>query len=209
VLFVDDMARRGVVNSLIIATVGATVAVVLCLSLALFVQRTLLPGRQGIIAIAMLPVTVPGIVLGVGFLLAFVATPLYGTIWVIALAYVIHYLPVGVKNTDALVQSISRELDESARVSGASWRQAMMKILVPLAAPGLASVWILLFVIFIREVSASIMLYTYGTETMSVALIRIMDFEPYGVSGAFGVLQTIMLLVCVGLLRLVPTGQKI
>ena len=84
-----------------------------------------------------------------------------------------------------------------------------MRILVPLAAPGLASVWILLFVIFIREVSASMMLFTYGTETMSIALIRITETSPWGVAAAFGVLQTIMLLVCVALLRLVPTGQKI
>lgn len=208
VIFVNQTAQRGMVNSTIIATIGATLAVTLCLGIALVVQRTRLPGRKAITAIAMLPITVPGIVLGVGFLFVFVVTPLYGTIWVIMLAYIIHYLPVGVKNIDSLVQSLSRELDESARVSGASWRQAVTRIIVPLAAPGLLSVWILLFVIFIREVSASMMLFTYGTETLSIALIRIMQYAPYGVAGAFGVLQTVILLLCVMLLRLIPTSQR-
>ena len=155
-----------------------------------------------------MPVAVPGIVLGVGFLMAFVGTPLYGTIWLIMLAYIVHYLPTGVRNIDSLVQSVSRELDESARMSGATWRQAMTRIVLPLIAPGLVSIWLLLFVTFIREVSASMMLFTFGTETMSIALIRIMEYEPYGVSGAFGVLQTLMLLVCVALIRLVSSPRQ-
>jgi ABC-type Fe3+ transport system permease subunit len=70
------------------------------------------------------------------------------------------------------------------------------------------SLWLLLFVTFIREVSASMMLFTYGTETMSIALIRIMEYEPYGVSGAFGVLQTVLLLACVAFIRGVTAGRE-
>jgi iron(III) transport system permease protein len=107
----------------------------------------------------------------------------------------------------ALVQSVSKELDESARMSGASWSEAMRKILLPLLAPGMISTWILLFVTFIREVSASVMLYTLGTETLSIALIRIMEYKPYGISAAFGVLQTLLLMGAVILLRL-ATNRK-
>ena len=208
VLFVDITAKRGLYNSLIISTVGATIGVAISMLLALIVQRTRLPGRQGVAWLTMLPVTVPGIVLGLGFLIAFVSTPIYGTIWIIMLAYIVHYLPTGVRNTESLVMSVSRELDESARMSGATWWRAMTRIVVPLVAPGLISIWLLLFVTFIREVSASIMLFTYGTETMSIALIRIMEYEPYGVSGAFGVLQTLLLLACVGFIRGVAVGRE-
>jgi iron(III) transport system permease protein len=208
VLFVDVTAKRGLVNSLIISTIGATVGVAIALTLALVLQRTRLPGRQGITWIAMLPVTVPGIVLGFGFLAAFVSTPLYGTIWLIMLAYIIHYLPTGLRNTESLVQAVSRELDESARMSGATWWRAMSRIVLPLVAPGMVSIWLLLFVTFIREVSASMMLFTYGTETMSIALIRIMEYEPYGVSGAFGVLQTVLLLGCVAFIRQLSSSRQ-
>ena len=209
VLFVDAATRRGFFNSMIISPIGATIAVVVCLALALVLHRTRLPGRTGILTVSMLPVTIPGIVLGLGFLAAGLTTPLYGTIWLIMIAYIVHFLPTGLRNMELAVQSISQELDESARMSGASWRKAMTSIIVPLVMPGLISLWLLLFITFVREVSASMMLYTYGTETMSIALINIMEYAPFGVAGAFGVLQTILLLACVALIRLVPAGRKV
>lgn len=201
VLFVEDTARRGLFNSMVISTVGATIAIFVSLMFALVVRRTTFPARQGLAFLTTMPVAVPGIVLGIGFLMAFVSTPLYGTIWLIMLAYIVHYLPTGVRNMESLVQAVSRELDESARMSGATWRQAMSKVVVPLIAPGMISTWLLLFVTFIREVSASMILFTFGTETLSIALIRIMEYEPYGVSAAFGVLQTLLLLICVVFIR--------
>jgi len=207
VLFEDMTAKRGLSNSLIIATLGATIATVVCLLLSLVMQRTRLPLREGIYPFSMVPVAIPGVVLGVGYLIAVVGTPLYGTLWVIMIAYIINYLPTGVRNIDSLVQSISHELDESARTSGASWGKAMTSIIFPICIPGLVSAWILMFVTFIREVSASMMLFTYGTETMSIALIRITETSPWGVAAAFGVLQTVLLLGCVAILRLIPVGQ--
>jgi iron(III) transport system permease protein len=201
VVFVDATARRGLVNSLVISTIGATLAVAVCLLLALAIHRTRLPAREGIAPLAMVPVTVPGIVFGLGFLVALITTPLYGTLWIIMIAYIVHYLPTGLRNSESLVQSVSRELDESARMAGATWRRAMARIVIPLIAPGIVSLWLLLFVTYIREVSSSMMLFTYGTETMSIALIRIMEYEPYGVSGAFGVLQTLLVLACVAAIR--------
>jgi iron(III) transport system permease protein len=208
VVFVDVTAKRGLLNSLVISTVGATIAVGVCLALALVIHRTRLPGRTGIAPLAMVPVTVPGIVFGLGLLVALVATPLYGTLWIIMIAYIVHYLPTGLRNSESLVQSVSRELDESARMSGATWRRAMTLIVIPLVAPGIVSLWLLLFVTYIREVSSSMMLFTYGTETMSIALIRIMEYEPYGVSGAFGVLQTLLVLACVAAIRQVASAQQ-
>jgi iron(III) transport system permease protein len=208
VLFEDATAKRGLVNSMVIAFLGATIAVLVCLVLSLIIQRTRLPLRQGIYSFSMIPAAIPGVVLGVGYLIAVVGTPLYGTLWVIMIAYIINYLPTGVRNIDSLVQSISHELDESARTSGASWWKAMSGIILPICIPGLASAWILMFVTFIREVSASMMLFTYGTETMSIALIRITETQPWGVASAFGVLQTLLLLGCVIILRAIPVGPS-
>jgi iron(III) transport system permease protein len=208
VIFVDAIAHRGLINSIFISTIGATLAVLVCMSLALAIHRTRLPGREGLAPLAMVPVTVPGIVLGLGFLIALVSTPLYGTIWIIMIAYIVHYLPTGLRNGESLVLSVSRELDESARMSGASWWRAMVRIVMPLVAPGMVSMWLLLFVTYIREVSSSMMLFTFGTETISIALIQIMEYEPYGVSGAFGVLQTVLVLVCVAFIRQVSNPRQ-
>ena len=208
VMFVDAIAHRGLINSIIISTLGATIAVAVCMLLALVIHRTRLPAREGIAPLAMVPVTVPGIVLGLGFLIALIATPLYGTLWIIMIAYIVHYMPTGLRNGESLVLSVSRELDESARMSGATWWRAMVRIVMPLVAPGMMSMWLLLFVTYIREVSSSMMLFTFGTETISIALIQIMEYEPYGVSGAFGVLQTVLVLVCVAFIRQVSSPRQ-
>ncbi|MNL70000.1 hypothetical protein D3C87_1949380 [compost metagenome] len=84
----------------------------------------------------------------------------------------------------------------------------MYSIVLPICVPGLVSAWILMFVTFIREVSASMILFTYGTETMSIALIRMTETSPWGVSSAFGVLQTMLLLGCVAVLRAIPVGSR-
>ncbi|MBU2934548.1 MULTISPECIES: ABC transporter permease [Pacificibacter] len=208
VVFVDEVARRGLTNSLTIALVGATIAVLFCFSLAVIIHRTNLPGRFGIVALSMLPLTVPGIVLGIGYLIVALKTPLYGTLAIMVIAYVAHFLPTGLRNIESIVISMSKELDECARVCGASWWKAMQKIILPLCIPGMISTWILLFVIFIREVSSSIMLYVHGTETMSVALIRMMESRPLGVSAAFSIVQTVLLLVCAFSVRLLPTSRR-
>lgn len=207
VLFVDITARRGLVNSLVMSTIGATISVIFSLLIALVVRRTTLPGGSLLIGLSTLPVAIPGIVIGVGFLLAWVSTPFYGTIWIIMLAYMVNYLPTSVRNIDSQVQAVSKDLDECARMSGATWFQSMRQIILPLLAPGLVSTWLLLFVTFIREVSASMMLFTYGTETMSIALLRIMEYAPYGVSGAFSVLQTVLLLLSVFAIRWVSNKR--
>ena len=201
VLFVDDAARRGFMNSMIIATGGACFAIFVCTVLAALIQRTRLPGRSGVDFIAMLPVTYPGIVLGVGFLIAWIKTPLYGTLWILMLAYVVHFLPTGLRSMQAVLGSISPDLEECGRVSGANWFGALGRILLPLMWPGVMSTWLLLFVTFIREVSCSLILFVYGTETVSVALIRIMEYQPQSVTAAFGSLQTIIILVAVFLIR--------
>jgi iron(III) transport system permease protein len=201
VLFVNEVTQRGLVNSTIIAVVGASIGVVGFTVLAALITRTILPWRTGLDFIGMSPVAFPGIVLGVGFLVAWIKTPLYGTLWILMLAYVVHFMPTGLRSMSATLSGISPDLDDCARVSGASWFGALRRILMPLIWPGLMSTWLLLFVIFMREVSSSMMLYVHGTETISIALIQIMEYEPQGASAAFGILLTLIILVGVYFFR--------
>ena len=201
VLFTNEITQRGLINSTIIAVVGASIGVVGFTILAALITRTILPFRKGLDITGMSPVAFPGIVLGVGFLVAWIKTPLYGTLWILILAYIVHFMPTGLRSMEATLGAISPDLDECARVSGATWIGALRRILVPLIWPGLMSTWLLLFVIFMREVSSSMMLYVHGTETISIALIQIMEYEPQGASAAFGILLTLIILVGVYFFR--------
>ena len=92
--------------------------------------------------------------------------------------------------------AISEELDQSSRMAGASWFQTMWRITIPLLKPGIFAGWILLFVIFLRELSISIILYTTGTETLSVGVYYLSNFEGEPLTAALAMAQTIILLIC-------------
>ena len=208
VLFVNEVTQRGLFNSLIISTTGATIGTGVSLFLAAVIHRTKLPGRVGIDFIGMSPIAFPAIVLGVAFLIAWVETPMYGTLWILTLAYVVNLMPTSMRSVSATLSGISPDLDECARVSGAGWFGAIRHILIPLMWPGLISAWLLLFVIFMREVSSSMMLYVHGTETISIALIGIMEYEAQGVSAAFGVLLTLIIMIAVFFFRKLTSVMK-
>ncbi len=209
VILVNEVTQRGLLNSAIIAVFGASLGVIGFTILAAMITRSSLPARMGLDFIGMSPVAFPGIVLGVGFLVAWIKTPLYGTLWILMLAYVVHFMPTGLRSMSATLGGISPDLDECARVSGATWLGAFRRILIPLMWPGLMSTWLLLFVIFMREVSSSMMLFVHGTETISIALIQIMDYETQGASAAFGVLLTLIILIGVYFFRRLTAMMKI
>jgi iron(III) transport system permease protein len=209
VLFVNEVTQRGLVNSAVISILGATAGVAVCTFLAALILRTRIPGRPGIDFIGMSPVAFPGVVLGIGLLITWIRTPLYGTLWILMLAYIIHFLPTGLRSLSATLGSISPDLDECARVCGTTWLGALRRILVPLMWPGLMSTWLLFFVTFFREVGSSMMLFVHGTETVSIALIQIMEYESQGACGALGMLLTMAILVAVYLFRKLTPMMKV
>jgi iron(III) transport system permease protein len=101
--------------------------------------------------------------------------------------------------------AINPELEQSARASGASWGQSMRWVLLPLLRPAVTAAWLMLFVIFIRELGATILLYAQGTETISVALVLLSD-RSSGYVAALAVVQLILLLLAFAMFRLTRTS---
>ena len=122
ILFRYRPAQRAIVNSLVIAVVGATVTILLCAFIAFLSQRTRLPGHKLLDTLTMIPLGFPGIVLAVGLLQAWIAPPLvlYGTIWILFVAYMTRYIPLGVRSVSASLRQIHPELEESSLSSGAT-----------------------------------------------------------------------------------------
>jgi iron(III) transport system permease protein len=112
------------------------------------------------------------VVLAFGLLQVWINPPLvlYGTIWILFIAYLTRYLPLGVRATSATLVQIHHELEESSLSCGASWFQTFRRVTLPLLKPGIIAGWIILFIAFARELSASILLYAPGTEVLSVVL---------------------------------------
>ncbi|HLT03112.1 MAG TPA: iron ABC transporter permease [Geminicoccaceae bacterium] len=172
ILFEYPITVRAIRNSLFLAVVGATVTILLCALISFLSLRTRLPGRNVLDYLSMLPLGFPGVVLAYGLLQAWINPPLvlYGTIWILFIAYMTRYLPIGVRSTSATLVQIHPELEESSLACGASWLQTFKNVTLPLLRPGIVAGWILLFIAFSRELSASVLLYAPGTEVLSVVL---------------------------------------
>lgn len=200
VLFRSELARTAIVNSLYLALAGATIAVIMSMLQAYALQRGMGRKKAVVDILLSLSLGVPGIILGLGMLILAIRTPLYGTLTLILIAYVIRFFAYSTRSLTAMIMTINPELEQSARTSGANWLQATRHILLPLMWPGIVAAWIMLFVIFIRELGATILIYSQGTETISVALILLAGRNT-GYVAALGIVQVALLLGALMLLR--------
>jgi iron(III) transport system permease protein len=143
-------------------------------------------------------------VLAVGLLHAWISPPLvlYGTIWILYVAYLTRYLPVGVRAVSAAFMQIHPELEESSAMSGASWLQTFRYIVLPLLKPGLAAGWALLFVAYTRELSASILLYSPKLEVLSVVIYTMYQEGGFRTLSALTMLQVAIAVVVLILAKL-------
>lgn len=204
VLFHYPQVWTSVRNSLFLAIVGATVGILLSLILTWIVHRSASRLRYVVSYATILPLGVPGVVLAVGMLTAWISIPvgLYGTIWLMLLAYITGYLPIGMQATTGAFHQVARELEESARVAGASWGQAMRIVIGPLIRPALVGGWLLLYVLMLRDISLSVLLYTPKTIVLSVGLLDIFDEGYYTQLAAYS-----MILFVLSALPLVLLGR--
>jgi iron(III) transport system permease protein len=200
VMFNYSLTQQAILNSLFLAVVGATLGVSMSVLQAYYVNRSAGRRRALTDAILSLPLGIPGIILGLGFLILAIRTPLYSTLTVILIAYVARFFPFATRTVSSMLVSINPELEQSARASGASWLQTMRHVLVPLLAPAIVAAWLMLFVIFIRELGATILLYAQGTETISVALV-VLSERSFGYVAALAVIQLMLLLMAFSLFR--------
>jgi iron(III) transport system permease protein len=200
VIFNYALTRQAILNSLFLAVVGATLGVAISVLQAYYVNRGARKRRALVDAILSLPLGIPGIILGLGFLILAIRTPLYSTLAIILIAYIARFFPFATRTVSAMLLAINPELEQSARASGATWLQTMRYVLMPLLMPAIVAAWLMLFVIFIRELGATILLYAQGTETISVVLV-VLSERSFGYVAALAVIQLVLLLMAFSLFR--------
>ncbi len=201
VLFDYSLTRQAILNSLFLAVTGATLGVLISGLQSYYLQRGRGRFKSVVDALLALPLGIPGIVLSLFFLIFAIRTPLYGTLAILLIAYVARFFPFATRTISAMLSAIHPELEESARANGASWAQTMRHILLPLLRPALIAAWIMLFIIFIRELGASILLYASGTETISIAMLLLSE-NSVGYVAALALVQLVLLLGGFALFRL-------
>jgi iron(III) transport system permease protein len=184
--------RAAILNTLELGMMTASVGTVLAALLAYTASRRLVPGHQVLVFLALAPAVIPGVVLAVGLFLAYSRPPLflYGTLWILFVAYLTKEMPVGYSQSDSTFRAVHPELEEAGRILGAGRLRTLREITGPLARSGIIATWCFIFIGVIRELSASIMLFTPATKVMSVVIF---DLKEEGQFGAIAVLGLFML----------------
>jgi iron(III) transport system permease protein len=199
---------RSVWNSLLLAFGSATIIMLVTSVICWIVVKTKMPGRWVLDNLASLPMVFPGLVLGLAIMVFYLNFDIgiYGTMWIMFIAYVTRFLPYGLRyNTTSMLQ-IHKELEESAHMSGASWGTTFWRIILPLLKPGLLAGWIYIMIVSIRELSASILLYSPGTEVIAILIWELWENGQYVELSALGVMFILALFVLVMVAQLI--GKK-
>jgi iron(III) transport system permease protein len=191
-------------NSVLLSLGSATLIMLATSILCWIVVRTKLPGRWLIDNLASLPLVFPGLVLGLAIMVCYLALPIgvYGTIWIMLIAYVTRFMPYGMRYNTASLLQVHKELEESAAMSGASLGTTFSRIVLPLLKPGLIAGWIYIVIVSIRELASSILLYSPGTEVVSVTIWELWQNGQYVELSALGVMMILVLFCFVMLAQL-------
>lgn len=159
-------------NSLLVAGIGATVTVLVCVVVSFVIVRTKNFGRVVADYAASLPMAIPSIVLGMGFLWFYIVTPLplYGTLLGLGVACAVRFFGYGVRAVNAGLLQVHGELTEAAYMSRASVMRSIRTIVAPLISPTIIGAWVVIFVRFIQELNITILIFSQSSVTVPVLM---------------------------------------
>lgn len=199
--FTDARTYRALQNSLLLAISGATICMVLAALTAWVTTKTKAAGRGIIEALTFIPWAFPGTALAIGLLWTYVYVPLpiYGTLWILLIAYITRFLPYGLRTMTSTIVQIHDDMQHASMVSGAGFLVTFRRILLPLLRPGFIAGWIILATIYLREFSTSVFLYSPGSEPLGPLLYH---FYVDGNLGPMCSLALIVSVICIGLIVL-------
>lgn len=201
--------RTALTNSLFLGFVVATIGVLLMALLVWIIYRSNIRGRGAVEYLAMFPQAVPRMVFGLALLWAWlnIPIPIYGTLWLLGLAYFTVMLPLGVRTLAGVVLQIDKSLEECARVCGASWGYQMRTVTLPLLRPGILAAWLLIFMACVRELGVSVFLMGPNAKVIAPSIISAFSSSGTELTAAMALIQTASVVVALIILFRLTRGM--
>jgi iron(III) transport system permease protein len=211
VFFEFSQTQSAFVNTFVLGVTAATAATILVTTVGYLGLRKLVWGHRYLAFLATAPVAIPGIVLAVGLFLSYTQPPLvlYGTLWIIFLAYLTKELPVGYQQVASSLKSVHPELEDASRIFGATRLRALFDITAPLIRNGVIATWILIFIGSIRELSATILLFTARTKTISVTMFDLRESNDWGPIAVLSITMLVITFVMVAAINFFTDRRQI
>jgi iron(III) transport system permease protein len=194
VFFQLSATKLAVKNTFILGVLAATIGTILAVVISYVTSRKAIAGYRALGFLATAPVAIPGIVLGVGLFLSYARPPfvLYGTLWILLIAFVTIALPAAYQQMQSAFRSVHSDLEEAGRILGATRLRTLWDITAPLLRTSVIATWCFIFVGVMRELSAAVILFTSETKVISVLIF---DLKESGDLGAIAVLGLAMLVI--------------
>ena len=186
--------QLAIYNTFKLGILTATIGTVLATLIAYITNRNLFRGARYLSFFALAPLVIPGIVLAVGLFIAYTRPPLvlYGTVWILFVAYLTKEMPIGFSQAESTFKSIHPELEDASRIIGANRLTSLIDITAPLARSGLIAAWSFIFIGVIRELSASILLFAPKSKVVSVVIFDLKEEGQVGVIAVLGILLLVV-----------------
>jgi iron(III) transport system permease protein len=200
--------RTAMGNSLMLGFGVASVGVLVMVILVWIIYRSQLVGRGAVEYLVMFPQAVPRLVFGLALLWAWlnIPIPIYGTLWLLALAYFTVMLPLGVRTLAGVVLQIDKSLEECARVCGAGWVYQMRTVTLPLLKPGMLAAWLLIFMACVRELGASVFLMGPNAKVIAPSIVAAFASSGTELTAAMALIQTFTVIVALAILFRLTRG---
>jgi iron(III) transport system permease protein len=200
--------RTAMGNSLMLGFGVASVGVLVMVILVWIIYRSQLVGRGAVEYLVMFPQAVPRLVFGLALLWAWlnIPIPIYGTLWLLALAYFTVMLPLGVRTLAGVVLQIDKSLEECARVCGAGWVYQMRTVTLPLLKPGMLAAWLLIFMACVRELGASVFLMGPNAKVIAPSIVAAFASSGTELTAAMALIQTFTVVAALAILFRLTRG---
>lgn len=205
------MVIDAVKNSVFLSVMAGAICMFLGVMIAYIIVKVKPKGGKVLEILALLPYSVPGIVLAIGVILAWsgmIGINLYNTIWIILIAYIGRYVSFAMKSASASLEQVHSSLEEAARSCGASHLESLREITIPLIRPGMIAGFFLIFLPAMREVTTSILLYGPFSRTLGVAIYQTNAEGNTVQASALAAITILIIIIGNGLLRFVTKERK-
>jgi iron(III) transport system permease protein len=195
--FTMNAVRAALGNSLLLGVATASIGVVLMGLISWLIYRSRLPGSGFIEYLVMFPQAVPRLVFAFGMMWAWIVfpIPIYGTLWLLLIAYLTVFLPLGVRTISGVMLQIDKSLEECAQMCGAPWGYRIRTVTMPLLRPGLLAAWLLLFIASVRELGASILLMGPNAKVVTPTIVESWFATSAELTAAMALIQTLVIAI--------------
>jgi iron(III) transport system permease protein len=193
-------------NTWVLVVLAATATMLLAFFVSWIVVRSKIRGRALLDGLMFLPHSIPGIVIALAMIMAYLSAPLsylklYGTLWIVAMGLIVTYIAFGTRLMNSSIVQIHRELEEAAYVCGATSMRTLLAITMPLLLPAFSAGWIWVSVHALRAFSIPLMLSSKKNEVFSVLMWQYWSDGDIPLASTLGVLLMLALIPLTLLMR--------